>query len=277
MTSIQEHVDRAVAAARSVKEDRVMAWHGPDDPIDIVTTMLVFRRDEYIATVFLREGGRDPLLAAAHGLIFGFAADVFAVVNETYKTRIEFNPLTGKHWEPGEMQQAAEQHDGIAKGWVSESLQVLVVNRQGELGSANIGYVLRRVESPLGLGWSCLIDWPADEGWNDEKVVVGGFIPDMLREFMAEPGFDEKLRQEPYLAAIAATMTDEQVMAHHDAAVVKSLTQHPSMPEIALALVCEPGTERAAILEESLGNVAGMLTEIIAPDDPKIHYNPDRS
>lgn len=119
---------------------------------DIQPFIVAFRGEEPVAQVLLRRHVRDEILAVAGCMAAGFGADVISVTHEGFAATevIEpgqegrgINPMTGRRWDTGEMQDAAENHQGIEKGWISECLNVMVVNRAGDvgLGVRKFGYV----------------------------------------------------------------------------------------------------------------------------------------
>jgi len=70
--------------------------------------------------------------------------DTIVLVSDTYEATIPNNPLTGKIWNAGEMEQVALHHNGIEKGWVTDCLTVIVFRRDGHQSSVMMPYSVKR-------------------------------------------------------------------------------------------------------------------------------------
>lgn len=80
------------------------------------------------------EGG-DPGLTVqrvAQLAADGYGADEVVIVMDTYQCigeAVGKHPITGQGYVSGDLENLATQHDGIAKGWVTDALTVLVTPR----------------------------------------------------------------------------------------------------------------------------------------------------
>lgn len=115
----------------------------------------------------------------------GVAAEAYCIGQDPQTQQpYRENPLTGRPWGPGEMDDVAQRHDGLAKGWVTECVSVMCINRAGDIGLANFPYKYvggRYVhwlgENTFGGGaWTQL----------DDQGAVG-VIPTLLRKIMNTP------------------------------------------------------------------------------------------
>lgn len=177
---INDYLDHAILAARETKEQACR-----ERPADICPYVSAYRGDELISIITLRHQVAAEVLTVATISAVGFDADVISMVVETYiadtasnDPAAGINPHTGRPWQPGEMQDVAENHDGIEKGWVTEALVVTVANRAGDVGVINQPYRF----SGKHLVWvdNHLRPKVFEEGNKNH----GGIIPDALRRAM---------------------------------------------------------------------------------------------
>lgn len=100
--------------------------------------ILVMRDGILVAQVIPRPVmGGDPggtIQRTAQLCADGFGADEIVIIADTYMHCGELasagtNPVTGQPWAMGDLENLVTHHDGIAKGWVTEALSVLVVPR----------------------------------------------------------------------------------------------------------------------------------------------------
>jgi len=100
--------------------------------------ILVMRRGLLVAQVIPRPViGGDPgatIQRTAQLCADGYGADEIVIIVDTYmhcgeQTSSGTNPVTGQPWAMGDLENLVTEHDGIAKGWVTEALSVLVVPR----------------------------------------------------------------------------------------------------------------------------------------------------
>jgi len=188
--------------ARQAKESWVREVKGAEGMTDLPWTVHFRRGAEPIAMVYFN-GNRDTMFGIARMGTIGFEADVLGVMNESYHSTSDTNPLTGDPWAPGEMQVLAEQHDGLANGWVREALTLLACNRAGDVKTMWLPYAIK----------GRAVEWGEVFGLDLE---VGGYVPDTLRDTMmhAPP-------RPPWLNDAYAEHGYEDARAQQDAATVR--------------------------------------------------------
>src|SRR5262245_19731954 len=139
---LSELTDHMLKGARQAKESWVREVKGAEGMTDLPWTVHFRRGAEPIAMVYFN-GNRDTMFGIARMGTIGFEADVLGVMNESYHSTSDTNPLTGDPWAPGEMQVLAEQHDGLANGWVREALTLLACNRAGDVKTMWLPYAIK--------------------------------------------------------------------------------------------------------------------------------------
>lgn len=98
---------------------------------DAGPALLVMRDDAVIA--LLESGETKILLDLAAIAASGLAAEALAFAMEGVMPIVPENPMTGRAWAAGEADNAWADHDGVAKGWVSEVLVFSLASRSGEV------------------------------------------------------------------------------------------------------------------------------------------------
>lgn len=95
--------------------------------------IIVVRGGLMIAQVLPPTGDGGTIQRIAQLCAEGFRADEILLVIDTYLATGHgtINPITGREYGPDEMADVAVNHDGLAKGWVTECLTVLAVSREG--------------------------------------------------------------------------------------------------------------------------------------------------
>lgn len=239
-TPIEDAVDYAVRTARTVKEAQARKRDS-----DLGTSLFAYRGSDLIALVYPKRN-RDMMLECANLAANGFDADILALVYETWFTDRLINPVTGKIWEAGELQDVVENHDARNKGWVIDSVMVAAVNRAGDFRGRNLPY--RIVAKHLV--------WQDDKFDADKSNRDGlqhvGIIPDGLREIMQDATMSQ------YVARAGLDTPDtalfglphEETRAHLDCAIAKELLGQSGTKARATAVVltAEEGTERQRII-----------------------------
>lgn len=130
----------SLETARELKETAVRHEGGR---CDIHPQLVVYRGNDPVAMVFLKDHIRDEILRVFRLCAWGFAADSISSLFETYmagygegasrEAAVQgLNPRTGKPWGEGGMQREAELFDGVEKGLVTEAIAVTTVNRAGD-------------------------------------------------------------------------------------------------------------------------------------------------
>ena len=243
MTDRNTALTRALDAAQQIKQRKVDEHQ--DNP-DVPSTVITWRGGQLVAIAQSPHVSRDDLLMLANVCSHGFSAEVLVLVQETYKSEVELNPLTGLKWAPGEMQHVAEHHDGLDQHWVTEALMVMCYDRAG-------GYDV--VELPYRITGGVLT-WAPSLDTDDEKMAgFGGYIHETLLAIMAQDDLLTTAHKLFDKTPADFGLTAEQGLAHGDAALTKMLCSDsfPGLTDITVLLGADPDTERAAALIGSLG------------------------
>lgn len=250
-TNINKLRDDAMQYARKRKEETVAESHDTDRP-DIPPMLTGWRGESPVATFMPVGGARDVILHAARILIAGMGCDVVSIATEAWTaTDPETNPITGKRWESGQMEDVAYNHDGLAKGWITEMLNIMTVNRAGDLSSGLIKFTVTMKRSSLGI-----ISW--DLEWGDEvrmdstgegEDAIAGVIPETLIELMNEVDVMTEFFSKGLPPEMVGDLTYEEQRAHADCTLIKML---PRFQYEGAAMLMSDNPERQAVLEESL-------------------------
>ncbi len=123
---IADLVADALAEAASVLESSREAGE------EYVPALFVQRGEERVALCMAIPSTREKVMALCQLAAIGFQPTHIVLVTDTWQTPRGVNPVTGQDWHHGEMADLAMNHDGIAKGWVSEALSAVVVDNTGE-------------------------------------------------------------------------------------------------------------------------------------------------
>lgn len=123
-------------------------------------SVTLFRDHSPVATVVPPTMG--TLWTVARLAAGGFNAEHLLIVTDAYEglTPKGLSPLTGEMWAPGEMDHVANDHDGIAQGWVTEALSLLLLGRDGSQNGVLVPYT--RTED--GVLWSGKFATTEDSG-----------------------------------------------------------------------------------------------------------------
>jgi len=167
--SLQRQVEIAAERAREIKRERCRE----EGRVDIIVLVEIYRGPLPVALGFLAANTKT-IMRDLGLLITGFDADAVVFCNEGYSQRYEGNnPVTGKPTVMGDYQRLAEQHDGVAKGWVIETLNTFGANRAGDV-----------------IAWSDPYSWDGDvpvfQGGHFLAKPQGG-LPERLIEIMNHP------------------------------------------------------------------------------------------
>lgn len=178
-----EHA-RHVKTARCAEEGRV----------DILPMVEILRGGKPVSLSFLMPS-LDTMYRDIALLIEGFDADAVIFTVESYRrlTKADKNPATGEDWGPGAYQDLAENHDGLAKGWVEESLMTFGANRAGDVVAAEFPYHFEGDEPTFG----AMIEMGAEP---DHRL--GGRVPEMLVEVMNRSGVSAAFLREAGVAGL---------------------------------------------------------------------------
>jgi hypothetical protein len=111
------------------------------------------------------DGDGQRIASTARTMAVGFEADAVAISTDSYVSDHQQNPMTGQPWNYGAMELLADQHDGIARGWVKEALMIAVYRHDGHAVMCELPYV----RQPDGV-----ITWlndPASDQWHESPPV----------------------------------------------------------------------------------------------------------
>ncbi len=163
---------------------KTKAWSLKRGEPSIAPFIVIERGGEPISQVVVRQHQRDMILGVVSFCAAGFDADRMGVLFETYGSTHRRNPLTGRDWDAGDMDELASKHDGITKGWVHEALTILAVNRAGDVGMLQLPF--RIVGIKQHLSWAHDGD-PSKWETLGEADAVTGMMPRALRDCMLAP------------------------------------------------------------------------------------------
>lgn len=188
---IEELAADVLDRARTVKESQVTrALEDGNDDRDISAIVEAIRGEHPVAVISVHQHERDIILNCCSVAAGSFDADVIAMTHEGYQGLGTFiqsgaiNPLTGRDWEAGEMNDVVANHQGIEKGWVTECLDVLVVNRAGDAAQVSQGFYYEGTElrwRKAGRVFSTL----------DPNLKPGGLMIEALQSFMLRPSISQ--------------------------------------------------------------------------------------
>ncbi len=163
-----------------------------DPDYDIVPEIAFFDADDrLIATVFPTHVNRDHGLALAS--IIGPIVKATTIVG-SFDTHLATgenavrNPVTGKPWEPGEMQQACDVDGACAVGVIRDAITTLAVRED------KVSQIIRTYEVDHATG---VIAWDEEQTLKDVDGQMTGLVVDGLRGGLAEmpahlaEGFDD--------------------------------------------------------------------------------------
>lgn len=255
MTTIKEIRESARETARKVKEDAVESATTREGTF-IRPAVLGYRGDEPVILLLSEQVDRDQGLAAVRLAAMGFGCDAVALVTDSWHASTMTNPTTGKVWGPGEMQVAVEQHNGIERGWITEDLMTMVVNRAGDQSFGLDGFRIEQV----GYGARTRhfrIEWVATEWDGIEPDKLDGKVPSALVRAMMETPLDV-LSQQAGIDPADHGLTDHvEIRAHMDCAVVRVMNATGIWAGAAVLMSNDP--TRSAIIDESLGQLPGAM------------------
>lgn len=133
--------------------------------------VMVIRDDRMVAQIMPGAGDGGNVAKVARVAAASFGADELLMVSDTYMASGQdtLNPITGKDWRPGEMEDVVNHHRGLEQGFVVEALLVFhtgygVANHMVSLPYKRHG---KRVE------WLPPDDM--EDGYKDQRVNGGRF------------------------------------------------------------------------------------------------------
>lgn len=202
-----------------------------------------WRGEDLVSVVLPLNHDRDLMLRFADVGASGFGADLVAISFDAYSAIVMKNPLTGEAWGGDEMHQAATKHKGRERGWLSDCISSIAVNRAGDQWSIQRRY---RKEFPRVHWGDTTVFSSLEDGLHG-----GGVMGDALVEAMVDLPTLDQLIARSGLTPMDLGLSADEARAHMDCATVKMF---PKLGLEGLGLLhAEPGSTRAAIIEESLG------------------------
>lgn len=234
MTRIADVLAETIAEAKFAKEYRIK--NGKENPIAMISG---YRGEHCVAMIAPLQMDRDVILRSARVAATGMSLDLISLAFEVYlsvdASRMQaprINPFTGRPWEYGDMQRAAE--DGhLGDGVIDEGITVAVYNRAGDVAMTTM---------PFRLGPNGSIEWLPEFGGDELNAQIGGGMHETLTDVMRE----QVLTQKREWREAAKSMTPETLFAIGDVSTAKVL-----LADCEVALQAEPGTERAGVFERS--------------------------
>lgn len=247
---IEEHLEWATERMRWLKEERVKDTAGMDRNTDLAPVVHGWRGDEPVVTMFPLQVDRDAGLTAVNLAAMGFGCDVIALTTDSWRATGRINPVTGKRWRKEEMQDVALNHDGIAKGWIVESLTVQVVNRAGDSEGTVMPYRITEHTNALGIK-RYEIEWLDDVDSTRKGMTVGGLLADAMHNVMVKAPTVDQVMARQGITGESFGLNDVQTRAHVDCAIVKTIAMAGLPMSIALMVDSE---ERGEIIDRSLAD-----------------------
>lgn len=232
MTELLGFADRITKFARSSK---VGTCQKVGKVIDLAPMVIPAREHQPVAVIHLNTSEPRDMLRIAHIATVGYDADQIGLIMEGYVADTLgpngeiVNRLTGKPFEPGEMQDVALNHNGLARGLLYEAVMLVIVERSGDFVWRSLPF--RADPGSTTVSW---VDFESDEGREDAIVTTLQRI--MRREVQSEmpPGWAQASREGrdagvtrslAELGHLIALWTDEKT-AERLAATLRTVNDH---------------------------------------------------
>jgi hypothetical protein len=185
-----EFLDNLERSARATK-----AAITKKGPRDLAPYVVAHRGEHPVGVVTIPKHDPALILQVAGFCANAFDADNIGIVFETYQSAHgpdesmwNINPMTGRMWVQGEMDEAVKHHDAIGKGWINEAVSLAVINRAGDYGMTVL---------PFKYVGNKYLHWLDEQGWStkDDKVAdaTTGYFPETMRRFMTKPSLDHTM------------------------------------------------------------------------------------
>lgn len=155
--------------------------------VDIPICVYGIRNDRSAVTFVIKQGDTMEALKMMRLAVQAMSLDYVGMTCESYVAKVEKNPVTDEPWGRDEMQRAAEAYDGVAKGWVSETVMVNVYSREGHTYTIGAEYSV----TEDGLVWG-------DERVHDTTVEgqhAEGFIADAMEQIWNQTTLLQHMKQ----------------------------------------------------------------------------------
>lgn len=260
---IRKLVNEAADQARRLKEMECEDNHDRDRRPALRPSIQGWRGADPVALMIPSQVDRDAGLRAAYLCATGFGCDSIAFSVDTWSATTMTNPLTKKRWGPREMQDLADNHDGVAKGWISDGLSTFVVNRAGDLASVMQRYTLKGRDNPLLGRWVWSVTW--GERYSDDALEPGapdkidGLVPEALISYMNLPTLQQDITAHTGLSGADFGLDAVETQAHTDCAVVKTM-RLAGFDGAVILMSDDP--KRTAIIDRSLGHLQVRMEDL---------------
>ena len=217
----------------------------PDDP-NMPSTLFGYREDDLVGQAFCMPD-RDKMLNLVNYLSYGWACDVVTLGYETYHTSLEKNPITDLEWGPGEMQELAEQYDGIKKGWVTDSLTLSGYDRDLNCFLAALHFRTDG-ENVEWLGEPIIFRSDSNDGDKFDGLVHDAMCTIMKNKTIND-SLLELLGEEKYREAVES-LSPVAAKVHQDLAAVKFVLSQDMA--LGASLTAAEGSERQAYIRKNV-------------------------
>lgn len=176
---------------------------------------------------------RDAMLYAADVMALCLGADYIVCVYDTHISKSMINPVTGKKWGPGEMQNLCDEQGFCDTGIIRDELVVTAIRRSNrKIRLESLPYHFHRGELMEFPDRNIVNEWDRTRS-DAEGTHSGGLIPDRLRAAMnRDPGALMNLLKQDW---IGRPLTDELVLALRIEACIRRL-QDVAATEAAIGL-----------------------------------------
>lgn len=144
-------------------------------------TIMAFRDEHLELIVSVPEGQRVDTVGKLMALLL--SADKLVTMSDTYHSALEKNPLTGQDWEPGDMQELAD-NDGREKGWVSDAL---VISEHERFGAVQVTCLPYSSGPPL--------QWGDQVQLNSREHGISGAMSDLFNPDPPPPPIVDSMPQ----------------------------------------------------------------------------------
>lgn len=248
---LKDAVENSVGRIKFMKEAKVAEARIREDGTDLVPTVEGWRGNDPVVTMMPDAVDRDAALNAARLVAVGYGCDLIVLTTEGWhptKDHVEINPVTGRPWAQGEMQDVVEHHQGMERGIIVEALTITAVNKAGDVIGSVYDYEI--VANPLTGRLQVKWQEPLVADNTEEGTTFGGRIADALVYFMNQENLVQAMLKSGTTGADFG-LTDVETMAHADCAVTKSLQQAGFNGAV---MLMSDDPQRAAIIQDSMAN-----------------------
>lgn len=242
---LTEKLNQVTELMKSTKQ----SWVATDPENTDLAIYLHFWRGEGMVAMVQCPLDRDIGLEAGNVGARGFGASTMSITFESYHSTLGKSPITGKDWQPREMQYTFEAvPENRAEGWVTECLTTTIHQRGGGFAMQSLPYT---IENNL-VTWGESVLMITEDG----ETTGGGYMHDYLQQAMAAPTIEEILADQSENSQIAALINGlvddpEARMFHIDMATYTAMQERNLVT--AIMFTAEVGSNRERWIEERHG------------------------